>query len=147
MRLTRFTDYALRVLIYAALNEGRQITITELTEKYNLSRNHLLKVVHLLSKEGLLLSKRGRNGGLVMGKAADKITVGYVVSRFEPQKSLVDCINPRCVLVVGCVLKRALDEAHEVFIDRLNQYTIADLIKEKNYMLLQFGLDINTENH
>jgi len=147
MQLTKFTDYALRVLIYAALNKDRQITISELTEKYQLPKNHLIKVVHQLSKEGLLLSKRGRSGGLMMGKPADKIMVGYVVSRFEPQVDIVDCANPRCVISVGCVLKKALNEAHEAFINTLNQYTIADLIKEKNYLLIQFGLDIDVVHH
>lgn len=147
MQLTKFTDYALRVLIYAALNKDRKVTIAELSEKYNLPKNHLLKVVHLLSKEGLLLSTRGRNGGLVLGKAPEKITVGYVVQRFEPQLNIVDCANPRCVIAVGCVLKKALDEALESFLEVLNQYTIADLVMNENHILLQFGLDISLPHH
>lgn len=147
MQLTKFTDYALRVLMYAALNRDRKVTITELAEKYNLPKNHLLKVVHLLSKEGLLHSTRGRNGGLVLGKEPEKITVGYVVQRFEPQLNIVDCANPRCVIAVGCVLKKALDEALEAFLDVLDHYTIADLIRNENHMLIQFGIDVSLSHH
>ncbi len=142
MQLTRFTDYALRVLIYAGLNAERKITITELAERYQIPKNHLLKVVHQLTKEGLLDSKRGRGGGLTVGKSLQSITVGHVVRRFEPRLNLIECDKPRCVLSVGCVLKRVLEEGVQAFLNVLDRYTIADLIRDPDRMKQQLGLDI-----
>ena len=140
MHLTKFTDYALRVLIYAALNDDRQITIQELTEKYQVPKNHLLKVVHKLSTIGLLSSKRGRGGGLTLGKDPTEITVGHVVRQFEPQLMMADCVNSRCVLLVGCELKIAFDKALVAFLDVLDSYSIADLTRESSRLRNQFGL-------
>lgn len=144
MQLTRFTDYALRVLIYAGLNAERKITIGELAEKYKIPKNHLLKVVHQLTKEGLLNSKRGRGGGLTVGKSLKSITVGYVVRRFEPRLNLVECNKPRCVLSVGCVLKQVLEEGVQEFLNVLDRYTIADLIHNQDSMKKQLGLTLIT---
>ncbi len=140
MQLTKFTDYALRVLIYATLNRDRQITIQELSEKYQVPKNHLLKVVHKLSTLGLLRSKRGRGGGLALGKNPKEVTVGYVVRQFEPTLLMANCSNPRCAIIVGCELKVSFDKALVAFLDVLDSYSIADLTKEPARLRNQFGL-------
>jgi len=134
MRLTYFTDYSLRVLIYmAAAPEGRA-TIAEIAGKFRISENHLTKVVHFLGKEGLLLNVRGRGGGLRLARAPTEINVGDVVRRTEGGDVPAECFKAdenKCTLTGRCKLETVLGEAIDAFYGVLGRYTLADLVKNK----------------
>lgn len=132
MRLTNYTDYALRVLIYLAVKDSNEkSTITEITEAYNISRNHLTKVIHQLGQIGVIETTRGRGGGIVLAKAPKDIRVGYIVRQTEEDFHLVECFNKvgnQCVLTPVCGLKSVLGEALNAYLQVLDQYTIADMV-------------------
>ncbi len=132
MRLTLYTDYSLRVLLYLANNADRIVTITELADFYKISRNHLVKVVHELGLSGYILTTRGKRGGIRLARAADQIVIGEVVRKTEPDFDLLECLNPaadQCVITNVCRLKSVLFTARNNFLGDLDKYTLADLIK------------------
>jgi len=132
MRLTLYTDYSLRVLLYLALNQDRIVTITELADFYRISRNHLVKVVHELGLSGYLLTARGKRGGIRLARSADQIVIGEVVRQTEPDFDLLECLNPvadQCVITNVCKLKSVLSAARDNFLGDLDKYTLADLTK------------------
>jgi Rrf2 family nitric oxide-sensitive transcriptional repressor len=136
MRLTNFTDYALRVLMYAATQEERLITIEETAEVYSISRAHLMKVVNRLTKAGFLKATRGRTGGLSLGKRPDRIRLGDVVRATEPDFALVECFatNSNCVITPHCRLRGVLNEALGAFTATLDRHTLADvMLKPRNF--------------
>jgi len=130
MRLTRFTDYSLRVLLYvAAAPEGRA-TIAEIARAFGISEHHLVKVVHFLGREGLLANTRGHGGGLRLRQPATRINVGEVVRLTEAGDVPAECFDREansCRLAGGCGLQRALRRAVAAFYAELGRYTIADL--------------------
>ncbi|MBI1174151.1 MAG: Rrf2 family transcriptional regulator [Sideroxydans sp.] len=129
MRLTLYTDYSLRVLLYLAYKQDQTVTITELTEFYNVSRNHLVKVVHELGKNGYILTSRGKNGGIRLARSPDEIAIGEVIRATEPDMDLLECFNPatdQCVITKVCSLKFILFEAKANFVAVLDKYTLAD---------------------
>lgn len=130
MRLTLYTDYSLRVLIYLAQNPDKIVTISELADFYRISRNHLVKVVHELGLSGYVQTTRGKHGGIRLARPADQIVVGEVVRKTEPDFDLLECLNPeadRCVITNVCKLKSVLAEARDTFLGELDSYTLADL--------------------
>lgn len=139
MRLTNFTDYALRVLMYAAVRDGQLITIEETAERYGISRTHLMKVANLLTRAGYLKAVRGRSGGLLLGKEPAAIGLGEVVRATEPDFNLVECYAPGgcCLLTPTCRLRGVLGEALLAFVATLDRYTLADLVLTP----AEFGLE------
>ncbi len=132
MRLTLYTDYSLRVLLYLAYNADRVVTITELADFYKISRNHLVKVVHELGLSGFILTTRGKRGGLRLARPAEEIVIGDVVRTTEPDFDLLECFNPtvdQCRITSVCKLKSVLIGARNNFLVELNRYTLADLTK------------------
>jgi Rrf2 family nitric oxide-sensitive transcriptional repressor len=129
MRLTRYTDYAMRVLLYLGARPEKICSIAEIARTYGISRNHLMKVVNDLSNAGYVTSVRGRSGGLLLGRPADKINIGEVVRHTEEDFDLVDC--PSCFIAPACGLNIALAEALASFMMVLNGYTLADLIAKR----------------
>lgn len=132
MRLTLYTDYSLRVLLYLAYREGQTATISELAEFYKVSRNHLVKVVHELGINGYILTTRGKHGGIRLARAAEEIVIGEVIRRTEPDLDLLECFNPeidQCVITKACNLKYVLFEAKASFLGVLDKYTLADAAK------------------
>jgi Rrf2 family nitric oxide-sensitive transcriptional repressor len=132
MRLTLYTDYSLRVLLYLAQNPDKIATITELADFYKISRNHLVKVVHELGLSGYILTTRGKRGGIRLALPADKIVIGEVVRMTEPDFDLLECLNPaadQCVITKVCKLKSVLFTARDNFLSDLDKYTLADLVK------------------
>jgi len=129
MRLTNFSDYALRVLMYAAARNGRLITIDETARLYGISRAHLMKVANQLTRTGYLKAVRGRSGGLTLAKRPDKIRLGDVLRATEPDFALVECFaaGNQCVITPRCRLRGALKEALGAFMGTLDGYTLADL--------------------
>lgn len=134
MRLTNYTDYALRVLIYLAVKDSdEKSTITEITEAYNVSRNHLMKVIHQLGKIGVIETTRGRGGGIVLAKQPEEITIGSIVRETEEDFHMVECFNSatnHCVLSPVCGLRSVLGEALAAYLAVLDKYTIADIIDQ-----------------
>jgi Rrf2 family nitric oxide-sensitive transcriptional repressor len=129
MRLTTFSDYALRVLLYAASAGDRLVTIDETAKAYRVSRAHLMKVVNILTRTGYLKSVRGRTGGFTLAKRPEDINLGAVVTATEPDFALAECFAPdnRCILAKNCRLPRVLNEALGSFIATLERYTLADM--------------------
>lgn len=128
MQLTRFSDYALRLLMYVARGDGtRPITIAEVGEQFDISHNHLVKVAARLSKLGWVTAIRGRNGGLQLGPGAEKLTIGTILRELEGYRAVVDCDSPPCALKGNCRLKHALDEAERAFYRSLDGLTLGDV--------------------
>lgn len=137
MRLTTYTDYAFRVLMQVALAEGGLVRIAEIAKAFEISHNHLTKVVHNLGALGYLQTVQGRNGGVRLAKPAGQITVGQVVRAFEPDFRLVECFDsasPNCRIQPACVLKQVLKKETANFLDRLDQVTLADLIRPRDQL-------------
>ncbi len=130
MRLTHFSDYALRLLMYAAAQDARLITIEETARTFRISRNHLMKVANLLTRAGYLQAVRGRSGGLTLAKPPEKIGLGAVIRATEPDFALVECftIDNHCVISPTCRLRSILQKALEAFATTLDRYTLNDLI-------------------
>ncbi|EKK4015017.1 nitric oxide-sensing transcriptional repressor NsrR [Cronobacter sakazakii] len=138
MQLTSFTDFGLRALIYmASLPEGRMTSISEVTEVYGVSRNHMVKIINQLSRAGYVTAVRGKNGGIRLGKPAATIRIGDVVRELEPL-SIVNCSSAFCHITPACRLKQVLGDAVARFLQELDNYTLADLVQENQplYKLL-----------
>ena len=134
LRLTQYTDFSIRVLIYLGLHPDRRCTIQEIAERYNISRNHLMKVVQQLAGAGFVTSVRGSGGGLTLPRAADQINLADVVTEMEPDFAMVECFreNNECVITPACPLAPMLDRATRAFLDALREYTLADLLGESD---------------
>ena len=135
MRLTSFTDYSLRVLMFLAADPERRATIAEIARTFEISENHLMKVVHLLGKAGLLANVRGKGGGLQLAKAPDAINIGKVVRTTEGRPMPAECFDRernRCVITPICKLRHVLDEAVKAFYAALDQYTLEDLLRNRH---------------
>lgn len=130
MHITRYTDYSLRVLMYVALKGEELSTIREIAESYDISRNHLMKVVQELNIKGYLTAIRGKNGGLRLRGRPEEINLGELVRRTEQDLTLVECFgsDSQCALTPACQLKVVLGEALEAFFRVLDSYTLADLL-------------------
>lgn len=130
MRLTDFSDYALRLLMYAAARKDRLITIEETAELYGISRAHLMKVANQLTRAGFLKAVRGRSGGLAIARSPERIRLGDVLRATEPDFALVECFRPEnsCLITSRCRLRGVLHEALAAFSDTLDRYTLADLL-------------------
>lgn len=133
MRLTQWTDYSLRVLMYCAVCEGREHppTVNEIAEAHGISRSHLTKIVMILASFGWLATTRGRGGGLRLLKPARDLTLGEIVRRTETDMTLVECFDRKtntCRLDGFCRLKDALHKAMKGFFDALDGITLADLL-------------------
>ena len=113
MKLTRFTDYSLRVLIYLGLKDDGRVTIREISEAYGISRNHLMKVVSLLTRMGYLDARRGPGGGIALARPAEEINVANVVRDMEDDLNLVECFckGGTCILTPGGELNSILSQA------------------------------------
>jgi len=130
MRLTTFTDYSLRVLMYLSAAPGQRATIAEIARAFGISEHHLVKVVHFLGREGFLTNSRGRRGGLRLARPANEINVGAVVRLTEGPDVPAECFDARrdsCMLSGGCRLRGVLHEAVEAFYGTLSGYSVADL--------------------
>ncbi|CEF54991.1 RrF2 family transcriptional regulator [Acetobacter ghanensis] len=136
MRLTLYTDYALRTLLYLAVHTDRRVSIREVAQTYGISENHLVKIIHHLGRGGFVHTQRGRGGGLTLGRAAEDICVGDVVRHTEEDMALVSCMaRPvqenavTCLLSGGCHLRSVLGTALEAFMGVLDKVTLADLLQ------------------
>lgn len=134
MRLTVYTDYSLRLLMYLAVKEDGLATISEVASNYGISKNHLMKVAYQLGVAGYVETVRGRGGGLRLAKPVEAIGLGDVVRHTEPDMALVQCFQPvdaPCAIRPACVLRRALERAGNAFLEVLDGYSLADLTKPR----------------
>ncbi|NQZ12494.1 MAG: Rrf2 family transcriptional regulator [Algicola sp.] len=136
MKLTKHTDYAFRVLIYlAGYEKDKLATIKEVTAVFDISRDHVMKIVQKLAKAGFVDAIRGKFGGMKLGSNAADINLRDVVTLMEVTLAPVNCEEPPCRIAQGCVLQTLLFEAQELFLSHLGQYTLSDLIKPESETL------------
>lgn len=137
MKLTAFTDYSLRVLMYLATRPGERATIAQIASAFEVSENHLVKVVHFLGKQGWLKNVRGKGGGMELGLSPDKIVVGKVVRETEGTILLAECFEPdggKCCIDRNCRLRSVLTEAGRAFYEVLDRHTLADVVRNRSQL-------------
>ena len=137
MKLTTFTDYSLRVLIYLAAQPADRATIAQIATAFQVSENHLVKVVHFLGKKGWLTNVRGKGGGMELGMPPDAISVGEVVRQTEGLSELAQCFGEAdgdCAIAPDCRLRGVLGEAIKAFYAVLDRYTLADLVNNRKQL-------------
>ena len=129
MQLTRFSDISLRLLLYLASRDAASPTVTARASAtlFAVPYTHMVKVVHLLGQHHLIITTKGKGGGLKLGRSANTIRIGEVLRITEPEKAVIDCFTQPCPLRFDCLLKHALDDALEAFYKHLDQFTLADL--------------------
>ncbi|WP_454757081.1 RrF2 family transcriptional regulator [Cupriavidus campinensis] len=137
MRLTDYTDYALRTLIYIAAHPDELVTIQRIADSFSIPRNHLIKIVHRLGQEGFLHTLRGRSGGVQLNRPASKINVGEVIRTMESDFAMVECFHAegnQCVITPICGLRGVLHAALDAYFRVLDEHTLEDLILKPKMM-------------
>ncbi|HYC43608.1 MAG TPA: Rrf2 family transcriptional regulator [Noviherbaspirillum sp.] len=132
MRLTDYTDYSLRTLMYLGTHRDNLVTIQDIADAYGISKSHLMKVVHQLGLAGLVETIRGRSGGLRLGKEPEEINIGDVVRGTEPDFMMVECFSREtneCILSPSCELQDVLRRATTAYLEVLSGVTLADLLR------------------
>lgn len=143
MRLTSYTDYALRTLMYLAMNRDRLVTIGDIADAHHIAKNHLTKVVHQLGTLGFVETVRGRSGGLRLGREPEAITVGEVVRHTESDFYVASCFDASttpCLYAAGCELRGALGEATAAFLGVLDRVTLDQMVKRNPASALGAGV-------
>jgi Rrf2 family nitric oxide-sensitive transcriptional repressor len=146
MRLTDYTDYSLRVMLYLAVRPEGLSTIQEISDAYGISKNHLMKIVQQLGELGWVETVRGRNGGLRLKERSAALTIGEVVRRTESDFSIVGCFagddvpHRRCVIEPHCRLKSVLAAARDAFLGELDKHTVAELALPKSELAGLLGI-------
>ena len=132
MRLTTFTDYTLRVLIYLGLHQDRLVTIADIAQAYGISENHLMKVVHGLAQRGDIETVRGKGGGMRLARLPQEINIGETIRATEGYGGLLGCIdgNSDCCIQGTCALVGILREAQNALYAVLDRHTLADLLQQ-----------------
>ncbi len=146
MRLTVYSDYALRLMMYLGLRKsGSLSTIDDVAAAYGISKAHLMKITHELGKKGLVETVRGRQGGMRLAQDPSSISVGDIVRACEPDFALVPCMEAEggntCAVLPACILKRALATAASAFLDVLDGYTLADLVGPTTALRQLLGIE------
>ena len=136
MKFTRFTDYALRVLIYLGLRDDGRVTIREIAQSYDISRNHLMKVVSNLTRMGYLDARRGPGGGISLARPPAEINLACVIRDMEQDMIPVSCFGEpgECVIKPVCRLRNVLKEAMTAYLDTLDHYSLEDLLVPRNHL-------------
>jgi Rrf2 family nitric oxide-sensitive transcriptional repressor len=137
MKLTTFTDYSLRVLIYLAAEPSRRATIGQIAKAFDVSENHLMKVVHLLGRQGWIETVRGKGGGMQLARKPQDICIGKVVRDTEGAALPAECFavdGGHCVITGCCKLQGALAEAVRAFYAVLDEYTLADITRNRGML-------------
>lgn len=131
MQLNKFTDYALRILMYISKPRDTPYTIAELATNLQVSQNHLVKIVHFMSKRDWITTIRGKGGGLYLNTQTLELRLGEIVRILQGNQPIIDCQNPPCVLLSSCDLKGILNQAREQFYQSLDQYTLGAVLGEQ----------------
>lgn len=130
MQLNKFTDYALRILMYVARPSDVPYTIAEIAKDLHVSQNHLVKVVHFMGKQEWIITIRGKGGGIRLNPNALNSNLGAIVRILQGDNQIVECNTPPCVLRSHCGLKGILDQALESFYQSLDQYTLGEVLQK-----------------
>jgi len=144
MHLTRYSDYALRTMIYLGINPDRTCTIPEISSRYDISQNHLMKIVHHLGKEGMIETVRGRGGGMRLACDPNTTTVGDIIRITEDDLNIVECFDAatnQCQISSACVLQSALSRALGAFMATLDDFTLAQIIAPERELAALLGLE------
>lgn len=128
MQLNKFTDYALRILVYISKPRDTPYTIAELAKNLEVSQNHLVKIVHFMSKREWITTIRGKGGGMYLNNATLELKLGEIVRTLQGDQQIVECNNPPCVLRPNCQLKGILNQALEQFYLSLEQYSLGQVL-------------------
>lgn len=148
MRLTKQTNYAVRILMYCAANSNRLSRIPEIAAAYGLSETFLFKILKPIADNGFVQSVRGRNGGIRLAKPADEISLLDIVRVTEDNFNMADCFDngiTNCPLIDACALNSAWSEALSAFFNVLEKHTIEDLVKPSANIHMLLGLDTLNE--
>lgn len=148
MRLTRQTNYAVRILMYCAANRGKNSQVSDIAGAYGLSRDFLFKILQPLTKAGLVVTIRGRNGGIRLGREASDIRLSEVVRLIEDNFEMAECFGSDtadCPLVDSCELNSALRKALAAFFEVLDGYTIEDLAVNRFKIHKLLGIELDPE--
>jgi Rrf2 family nitric oxide-sensitive transcriptional repressor len=137
MKLTRYTDYAIRVMIYLGSHEGEICSIRQVADAYDISQNHLMKVVQDLAKAGFVESIRGRNGGIRLDRPAASINLGSLLRHTEGLDNILECSS--CSIRQGCGMPPILREATAAFVGVFDRYSVADIIERKDVLRTLFA--------
>lgn len=134
MQLTRYTDYGIRTLMYLAIQPEREslFRIAEITDVFELSPNHVSKIIHHLGKLGYIQTLRGKSGGFRLATPANEINVGQLVRQLENSLAAIDCSKPYCRFTPACKLKGVLADAVAAYLAVLDQYTLADIVSNQS---------------
>ncbi|QDE32980.1 MULTISPECIES: Rrf2 family transcriptional regulator [Shewanella] len=137
MQLTRYTDFGIRILMYLAVQPEREslFRIAEVTSVFDLSSNHVAKIIHQLGKLGYLHTVRGKSGGFRLAKAADDVLLGQLVRDLEHSLAPIDCESPYCRFTTVCRLKGILGQAVAAYLAVLDQYTLTDIVANRTDIL------------
>lgn len=149
MRLTVFSDYTLRVLIYLGVRGEELSTIAEIAKAYGISRNHLMKVVHYLGQSGYVETMRGKGGGIRLAKKPSEINVGAVARATEGGSAIVECFDAEestCQIQTACLLQGVFRQAVEAFFEVLDRYTLADLVRPQQRLVKLLMIDENSRD-
>ena len=128
MQLNKFTDYALRMLLYISQPNEMPYTIADIARDLRVSQNHLIKIVHFMGKQKWILTTRGKGGGIRLNPEALELKLGTLVRILQGDQQIVECHSPPCVMRERCGLKGILDHALDRFYESLDQYTLADVL-------------------
>lgn len=142
MRLTAYTNYALRTLMYCALNEGQLVRMEDVSDAYGISKSHLMKAARQLGQLGYLENVRGRTGGVQLAMPAGQIVIGHVVRHTEGDLELVECFNAStntCPLIGICRLSSLFKTALGAFLAELDKVTLEDMVRDRRKLLARLG--------
>ncbi|MEZ2901537.1 Rrf2 family transcriptional regulator [Acinetobacter terrestris] len=128
MQLNKFTDYALRLLMYISRPRDTPYTIAEIARDLHVSQNHLVKIVHFMGKQDWIITTRGKGGGIRLNAETLNLNLGQIVRILQGNNQIVECNTPPCVLRSNCGLKGILDQALEQFYQSLDQYRLVDVL-------------------
>ena len=134
MRLTNFSDYSIRVLLYLTIHNEKLVQIQEIADAYSISKNHLMKIIYQLGKQGYIETIRGRNGGIRLAKQPDEINLGALIRDTEEDFNVVECFSKdhnTCPIASICTLKGVLNQALAAFFHVLDGYTLQDVSENK----------------
>ena len=146
MQLNKFTDYALRIVMYISPPRDVPYTIAELAENLQVSQNHLVKVVHFMAKNEWIITSRGKGGGIRLNPDALSAQLGEMVKILQGNQEIIDCNSPPCVLRKHCDLKGVLDQAMQQFYNHLNQYRLADVVQSAAATMRSDAKQITLQN-
>jgi Rrf2 family nitric oxide-sensitive transcriptional repressor len=145
VHLTQFSDYSLRVAIYLACHPERVVSVDEVSRAFGISRNHLVKVVQVLTDLGVVEALRGRGGGMRLALDPTEVNIGWLVRRTEPHFDLVECFDPKtntCPIAPACGLKKALRRAQQAFLEVLDEYSLDQFLGRPSELVALLGVSL-----